>query len=1356
MQRVRSLGGNRLTTLPPLEKLEYVRELYLHDNNFRVVPIDVPRLRTLRRLSLSGNHLTELPTSIGELVHLERLACGGNRLTSLPASIGALGKLESLFVDGNQLFDLPPEFAELQNLRTLEMSNNLFETFPAPILELTELHDLRLRSNLLKSLPSLRQMRKLRLFQADGNPGDMVANLGALHLMEDLGCRVTLPKAIAARFRNEQSSALHFCAQYNLEEEADKLVNWRRNSQMLWHRDSRGQTPLHVACRHGHVRFALRIIRAGCPVDVQDNNGRLASELIGMDKWIDWCSTSSAVDAAILHWHATGNCYREMHALLEAHDQEVLGTLMRYRAEAIPAYMKATGALIKKYKMAKHADFGLGSDCRWLNTIASWRRQLWFFRDSFIIEDADVVKALKRAALYGTGEDVPGRPYTLLAAHAAAMKGDPDKVLEFLHAGQLGLDVRDTQGKNVLHVAAEYGHLDVLRAVLDRARSLSPDVDRDLFINVPDNEGYRPLYYALASGHVECVRFIVDNRGLCGLCTPPQSPLDLAISIKTLEKAKAREAKASAEVKKAVEMHQMSSSTRQLTTFVPKKMVKVGDAPGKKKSKTKEKNPFLEDEDEDESSSEAESSAEVDDAFGSSMNLDKQIQAMKDARAEKAGAEIVSGPKGKKAAKARKSAKKGAHRHHHKHKHRMDKPKTSAVDDDETYAVALRVVREQETEVRFAEAMLEAGMCIESSSTIVAARERLDVATAQLEFLRQRLPGVRRMRTHFAIRSFFSHATRHMIFLLILVVTIIHFNTNVDLVSETMEHAVKQPLVATPIGNADDPTRTFHGMQSVSDFWLFMEGPFLETVYAELDSNGNPLPVEDRSFIHARHNYIVGMARLRQLRVQNGSCSIPDAWSDVMDENDCFSAFSGGNEEKGDFGPSGRYKWTSDGGGVTIPANTRWWQRFPTSGYVKDLQIGDRFNATTELAQLRSDYWLGRATRLVTVTLTVYNPNVNMLVDARLIVEFDETGAVLPWTDVTAIRSSFYSSPVDYFVLVCEIVVVLITLGRFFFGVRDVLRHSTFRRHFHSFWNTYDVFFFLALLLLFIFRAAMVLSVNTISIQPTEERFFDIATTARLAVYANSLAGPVIAMGFLRTLRYVVFLPVVGSLIAAVGDTLKSRTVLVFGVAIAFVLFAFSVALKVALGGDFGEHVLAVSHTPIGSYPQWVLDATGAPTFLGNVVFISFAAAVMLLLLTYVAVIGTIYKRKLATAETKFEEHLTERMGRQISWPGYMQPLIVEMELYIVDQIACDRFHDRPLFTAGGGVSNAQRLHADDEPGPDGHSELTDRARPSHKEIRQLRKTGGKPHVKNLPPQEVVNPTMPSRRPAPLPPLAHK
>jgi polycystin 2 len=137
----------------------------------------------------------------------------------------------------------------------------------------------------------------------------------------------------------------------------------------------------------------------------------------------------------------------------------------------------------------------------------------------------------------------------------------------------------------------------------------------------------------------------------------------------------------------------------------------------------------------------------------------------------------------------------------------------------------------------------------------------------------------------------------------------------------------------------------------------------------------------------ANENYVLGLARLRQIKVRNDSCVIPKDFRNEIKE--CFSDYAAVLEEKRPFGPYAAVNNTN---------KTAWYWRsekeldgsshqglmnlYGGSGYVAILSRNS-METTEIISDLFDKLWIDRGTRAVFLDFTVYNANINLFCQVR-------------------------------------------------------------------------------------------------------------------------------------------------------------------------------------------------------------------------------------------------------------------------------------------------------------------------------------------------------------------------------------
>nr|KAF6481499.1 polycystin 2 like 2, transient receptor potential cation channel [Molossus molossus] len=97
-----------------------------------------------------------------------------------------------------------------------------------------------------------------------------------------------------------------------------------------------------------------------------------------------------------------------------------------------------------------------------------------------------------------------------------------------------------------------------------------------------------------------------------------------------------------------------------------------------------------------------------------------------------------------------------------------------------------------------------------------------------------------------------------------------------------------------------DERTNFKSIRSITDFWKFMEGPLLESLYWDSWYNNNQLyDLKNSSRIYYE-NILLGVPRVRQLKVRNNTCKVYPSFRSLMSE--CYSKYTSENEDISDFG----------------------------------------------------------------------------------------------------------------------------------------------------------------------------------------------------------------------------------------------------------------------------------------------------------------------------------------------------------------------------------------------------------------------------------------------------------------------
>lgn len=94
---------------------------------------------------------------------------------------------------------------------------------------------------------------------------------------------------------------------------------------------------------------------------------------------------------------------------------------------------------------------------------------------------------------------------------------------------------------------------------------------------------------------------------------------------------------------------------------------------------------------------------------------------------------------------------------------------------------------------------------------------------------------------------------------------------------------------------------TFLEVTTIGEYWSFLQIVLLPSIYEESEKDEMSDSLSKPSDLYLQtENLLLGPPRLRQLRVQNGSCLVHKLFATKF--RDCYASFSIGDEEREPFG----------------------------------------------------------------------------------------------------------------------------------------------------------------------------------------------------------------------------------------------------------------------------------------------------------------------------------------------------------------------------------------------------------------------------------------------------------------------
>ncbi|XP_063961569.1 polycystin family receptor for egg jelly-like [Lytechinus pictus] len=261
----------------------------------------------------------------------------------------------------------------------------------------------------------------------------------------------------------------------------------------------------------------------------------------------------------------------------------------------------------------------------------------------------------------------------------------------------------------------------------------------------------------------------------------------------------------------------------------------------------------------------------------------------------------------------------------------------------------------------------------------------------------------------------------------------------------------------------------FTKIQTREKFWNYTENVFIPSLFSETWYNGKEdIQGIKQRMVSGKHMMLIGMARLRQLRVTQEPCILPEEITSAGIQ--CKRTYSFSDDEDRDFAPGWKPVNESDPTDYTTPEGSVWkhnsWTEidsFPYlgkqatykgGGYLAEIPTNPT-DAMARMQYLRESFWLDQSTRGVFFEFVTYNPINNMYCISFLLVEFPSQGGAFPYVNFRTIRLDRYQGSFAYFVLAGEVAYVLYLL---YFTYREIkLFIKKKKEYFKSFWNMLEV-----------------------------------------------------------------------------------------------------------------------------------------------------------------------------------------------------------------------------------------------------------------------------------------------------------
>ncbi|KAL9957163.1 hypothetical protein ACROYT_G038767 [Oculina patagonica] len=486
---------------------------------------------------------------------------------------------------------------------------------------------------------------------------------------------------------------------------------------------------------------------------------------------------------------------------------------------------------------------------------------------------------------------------------------------------------------------------------------------------------------------------------------------------------------------------------------------------------------------------------------------------------------------------------------------------------------------------------------------------------------------------------------------------------------------------------------TFDKVHRINDYWKWLDETFIPSLNPHTYYN-DKTPYDSGFLADTPNAYLLGVARLRQLRIKKNTCEYKRVFHHIISE--CNDFYSMEEEDQGSYLPGWKGEPLVPSSNLSVtPAPTPskapqpkgpWvyqsgedLKTFPYWGYKATYSAGgfvqnlprDANDSLKITGNLSVTDWLDRYTRAIFSEFAIYNANTNLFCVVTLLFEQLPTGSFSPYPSILTLRLFRYVGGEMYFVLTCEIMYLLFSAFFVFKEIRMFVKKG--REHLKNPWSIMEIFVtLLSLTAVGLYFARLKFTNDALrDMNNDHSGFVSFHYTAFLDEWLKCIIGIIVFLSFLKLFRLLRFNRRMSLLQQVLKRCFTSLMSFMFMFALAFLAFALLATLVFGQAmegfGTFLRSCASLMDTILGKFT--LKEMTAANRIIGPIFFYSYTISMVFVLINmFLSIINDAFTDVRSDVEKqsnefeivdfmvhRLKENIGKSMGHAIH-PVYKEP----------------------------------------------------------------------------------------------------